>query len=120
MTLTMVAERHPPHDPDEIVLVTLCAEWQIATSEDDRQSGLFNPALLRNVSTRLSWRCFLAGLSFRRLQKRRNGSEEIEMNAPIRVVRAQISKILVDEMGRIGNNQVPLLRLRYIPKISEQ
>src|SRR5262249_43930085 len=101
-----------PHDSNEIVLVVSCAEWQITTCEPSPASSI----LLRNVST-VEPTLFSCSIMILPASKKPNGSEEIDMDAPKGIVRTQISKILVYKMGRIGNNQIPLFRFRYVPKI---
>jgi hypothetical protein len=111
-------ERHEstgPHDSNEIVLVVSCAEWQITTCEQNIQSGVFNLTAKRFFCRARV--VFLQYCDPAWLQEKRNGSEEIDMDAPMGFVRTQISKIFVYKMGRIGNSQIPLFRFRYVPKI---
>jgi hypothetical protein len=98
------------HDSNEIVLAVSCAEWQITTCEHNIQSGVFNL-----TANRFFCRARVVSLQYYDpawLQERRNGSEEMDMDAPMGIVRTQISKILVYKMGRIGNSEIPLTRFR--------
>jgi hypothetical protein len=109
-------ERHEstgPRDFNEIASVVSCAEWQITTCEHNIH--VFNLTAKRFYCRArvVFWQYYDPAW----LQEWRNGSEEIDMDAPMGIVRTQISKILVDKMGRIGNSQIPLFRLRYVPKI---
>src|SRR5262249_42761332 len=103
------------HDSDEIILVTSGAEWQIPTRKNNGQSGFFNHCA-KSID-RGPGIVLLQYDDAARLQKGRNGTKEIEMNAPIWIMRAQISKILINEMGRVGNDQIPLLGFRHVTKI---
>ncbi|PJG50913.1 hypothetical protein CVM73_33615 [Bradyrhizobium forestalis] len=43
--------------------------------------------------------------------------EELPVDCPIGVVRADVAFILVDEVGRIANYQVPAFALGYAPQV---
>src|SRR5262249_29522935 len=60
---------------------------------------------------------FLQDDNAARLEKRRNSLEEIPVNAPVRIVRPKIAEVLVNEVRRVGNNEIPLLGGRYAPQI---